>query len=299
MVPLADIFNHKASVVELGEGYEVHGADGSSDDDGEEEEEDGEEEEEDEEDGGEEVDDVKSGGSGGEGEGEEASDSGNGSDGGSAEAAEHGPRHKRHRHAPGGGCCGGSELSHEHGEHEHGKGDGHEQAPPLGVESAAQAGSNGGALPAVMSGAVAGIFGIESGAHAAVGGLSREGACGGCGALEHTGRCVGGHGATACLGGGAPFCPHGPIRCYIWRPTLVHPPNKGCRCCPLDHRPMPACLPRHPLSPVPRARPPSAPLAAANGLHLRLQMGIVDRDEDTLEIVAASAIPAGAEVHNT
>ena len=28
-------------------------------------------------------------------------------------------------------------------------------------------------------------------------------------------------------------------------------------------------------------------------------MGIVDRDEETLEIVAASAVPAGAEVHNT
>ncbi|KAL4428485.1 hypothetical protein ABPG75_002574 [Micractinium tetrahymenae] len=40
-------------------------------------------------------------------------------------------------------------------------------------------------------------------------------------------------------------------------------------------------------------------LVAANGLHLRLQMGIVDRDEHTLEIVAASAVPAGAEVHNT
>lgn len=43
---------------------------------------------------------------------------------------------------------------------------------------------------------------------------------------------------------------------------------------------------------------PSCPLAA-NSLHLRLQMGIVDRDEETLEIVAPSAIPAGEEVHNT
>lgn len=43
---------------------------------------------------------------------------------------------------------------------------------------------------------------------------------------------------------------------------------------------------------------PSCPVAA-NGLHLRLQMGIVDRDEETLEIVAPSAIPAGEEVHNT
>jgi hypothetical protein len=39
--------------------------------------------------------------------------------------------------------------------------------------------------------------------------------------------------------------------------------------------------------------------SAANGLHLRLEMGIVDRDEETLEIVAGSAVPAGAEVHNT
>ena len=53
MVPLADIFNHKASVVELAEGYEVHGAAGSSSSDsdsggseGEEAEGEGEEDEE-------------------------------------------------------------------------------------------------------------------------------------------------------------------------------------------------------------------------------------------------------------
>ncbi|KAL4858939.1 N-lysine methyltransferase setd6 [Chlorella vulgaris] len=40
-------------------------------------------------------------------------------------------------------------------------------------------------------------------------------------------------------------------------------------------------------------------LTSANGLHLRLEMGIVDRDEETLEIVAGSAVPGGAEVHNT
>ena len=37
----------------------------------------------------------------------------------------------------------------------------------------------------------------------------------------------------------------------------------------------------------------------ANGLHLRLQMGIVETDEHSLEIVAASDIPAGSEIYNT
>ena len=61
--------------------------------------------------------------------------------------------------------------------------------------------------------------------------------------------------------------------------------------------PSPPPLPSE-QAPAARRRP-HAPHAAANGLHLRLQMGIVDADEDTLEIVAGSAVPAGAEVHNT
>ena len=39
-------------------------------------------------------------------------------------------------------------------------------------------------------------------------------------------------------------------------------------------------------------------LAEANGLHLGLEMAIVDKEE-VLQIVAASAVPTGAEVHNT
>ncbi|GAB4814451.1 hypothetical protein N2152v2_001497 [Parachlorella kessleri] len=39
-------------------------------------------------------------------------------------------------------------------------------------------------------------------------------------------------------------------------------------------------------------------ITQANGLHLRLEIGILDK-EDHLEIVAASAVPKGREVHNT
>ncbi|KAL4439191.1 hypothetical protein ABPG77_004093 [Micractinium sp. CCAP 211/92] len=190
MVPLADIFNHKASVVELGEGYEVHGADASSDDS-----EQGEAEE-DERDAGSSGEEDGGGGSGSDSEGEAAE----------AGQARDGRRRKQHRHEPGSGCCGDPEHEqdhHGHGEHEHdeqrGQRNGHEPAAAEGAAAAAGAGGGVGSLPAVTSGGTARIYGIES----------------------------------------------------------------------------------------------------ANGLHLRLQMGIVDRDEDTLEIVAASAIPAAAEVHNT
>jgi N-lysine methyltransferase SETD6 len=40
-------------------------------------------------------------------------------------------------------------------------------------------------------------------------------------------------------------------------------------------------------------------ITTANGLHLRLQMGIVETDEHSLEIVAASDITAGSEIYNT
>lgn len=52
--------------------------------------------------------------------------------------------------------------------------------------------------------------------------------------------------------------------------------------------PHPVCLP---------ASCPPPP--AANGLHLGLQMAIVDRDEETLELLTPSGVPAGQEVHNT
>lgn len=157
MVPLADIFNHKASVVELGEGYEVHGADDSSDD-GDSEQEDGDEDDEGdadssgEEDGG--------GGSGSDSEGEAAE----------AGQAMDGRRRKQHRHEPGGGCCGDPEHEqdhHGHGEHEHdeqrGQRNGHEPAAAEGAAAAAGAGGGVGSLPAVMSGGTARIYGIESG----------------------------------------------------------------------------------------------------------------------------------------
>lgn len=173
MVPLADIFNHKASVVELGEGYQVHGADDSSDEsddggDGD----DGDEAEEEEEERGQEgegprggsEEDVKGSGSG----------SSQGQEAGPAEA-EHGHQHKRHRHAPGGACCGAPGHDHSparQGEHDCGehqcRSNGHEHAPEKGP-----AGGAGGygevALPAVMGGGSARIYGLESGERQAAG----------------------------------------------------------------------------------------------------------------------------------
>lgn len=85
MVPLADIFNHKASVVELAPEYAVHGADSSDDEDLEA----GSD------------DDAQEGGSASEGEGEGA---------GCGAGCSHPDHH--HAHKPGHG------HSHEH-EHEH------------------------------------------------------------------------------------------------------------------------------------------------------------------------------------
>ncbi|PSC69948.1 SET domain-containing [Micractinium conductrix] len=201
MVPLADIFNHKASVVELGEGYEVHGA-GTDSSDGE---------------GGGSDEEPEGGGSDGEGEGggseeggssgtegEEASEGEEGSSSSSSDEEHPSQRGKQaaghgHEHRRDGACCGGA-LSHAHGDgtraHTH-------AAAASTAAAAAEQASGGGehatVLPSVMGGGPAAIHGLES----------------------------------------------------------------------------------------------------ANGLHLRLQMGIVDADEDTLEIVAGSAVPAGAEVHNT
>ncbi|EFN55406.1 hypothetical protein CHLNCDRAFT_134525 [Chlorella variabilis] len=187
MVPLADIFNHKASVVELGAGYEVHGAQSSSDDDDDEEEEDEEEEElegEDEEGSAEqegeseEEEEAEHGSSGG-------SESGSGS-GGSEDGAGARASGWPHRHQ--GGCC-GSDAPHAHAQ-ARGSGRRHGSREEDGCE---------GGLPAVMGSRPASIYGLTS----------------------------------------------------------------------------------------------------ANGLHLRLEMAIVDLDAHTLQIVAASAVPAGAEVHNT
>ncbi|KAL4428484.1 hypothetical protein ABPG75_002573 [Micractinium tetrahymenae] len=154
MVPLADIFNHKASVVDLGEGYEVHGADDSSDDEnGSSDGEDGSLEDD--------------------GEEEEEQEAGSSSEEAEAEEAEHSHRRKRHRHTPGGGCCDGSghghshHHQHAHGRHAHGEeqqhgSNGHASAEE---EAAAEAGrgGEGGALPNVMSGGTARIHGIERG----------------------------------------------------------------------------------------------------------------------------------------
>lgn len=91
MVPLADIFNHKASVVELGPEYAVHGADSSSSD------------EEDEEEAGSEQDEEGGGSSGGEEEEEEE-----------AAAAGH---CQGHSHA--GSCCDGATGCSKQGRHSH------------------------------------------------------------------------------------------------------------------------------------------------------------------------------------
>ncbi|PRW44560.1 ribosomal lysine N-methyltransferase 3 [Chlorella sorokiniana] len=197
MVPLADIFNHKASVVELAPGYEVHGAESSDDDEDSGSEEEGSEEEGSEEEGSE-------GGSDDEEGPQEASSSeaegGSGSEGHAAGAQGGGKQQHGHSHAHAhghGGCCGGDAGCNEHHSHGHKHGS-------AAAEQQQQDGSDGEqeeeeGLPAVMASGPASIYGLRS----------------------------------------------------------------------------------------------------ANGLHLRLQMGIVDRDEETLEIVAPSAIPAGEEVHNT
>jgi hypothetical protein len=103
MVPLADIFNHKASVVELAEGYEVHGAAGSSSSGSD------------------------SGGS--EGEEDEGEDGEELEESSGSEEGGHQPEHEHHA-----GCSG----DHPHGEacgaagaaEEHGHGGGTRQALP-------------------------------------------------------------------------------------------------------------------------------------------------------------------------
>ena len=135
MVPLADIFNHKASVVELGPEYAVHGADSSgSDDDDEEEEEEGEEEEQ------------------GGGGGASSSSSSSEEEGAEAAAAGAGPSRAHHHHGHGhdhghaGGCCNGAAGCSKQGER--------------GREEQGAAAS---ALPAVMAAGPASIYGLSSG----------------------------------------------------------------------------------------------------------------------------------------
>ncbi|KAI7837623.1 hypothetical protein COHA_008549 [Chlorella ohadii] len=156
MVPLADIFNHKASVVELAPGYEVHGAESSDDEeDGSGSEEEGSEDE--------------SGSGDGSGEEEEGSDAsgsdvagGSGSHGHAAEENGSQQQQHSHSHAHGhahGGCCGGGDGCsghHSHG-HKHGSSDRQQE----GQEE--QADPEGEALPAVMASGPASIYGLRSG----------------------------------------------------------------------------------------------------------------------------------------
>ena len=168
MVPLADIFNHKASVVELGEGYEVHGA-GTDSSDGE---------------GGGSDEEPEGGGSDGEGEGggseeggssgtegEEASEGEEGSSSSSSDEEHPSQRGKQaaghgHEHRRDGACCGGA-LSHAHGDgtraHTH-------AAAASTAAAAAEQASGGGehatVLPSVMGGGPAAIHGLESGEEA-------------------------------------------------------------------------------------------------------------------------------------
>lgn len=82
MVPLADIFNHKVSVVDLAPGYAVHGHDSSSDDEGDSEGAEGSQEE---------------GDSDGEPSADGESDSSSGSEGGDGDSLHGGEEHEQHR----------------------------------------------------------------------------------------------------------------------------------------------------------------------------------------------------------
>ena len=141
MVPLADIFNHKASVVELAPGYEVHVADSDSDV----EDNSGSE-------GGSGSEGRSEGGSGGEsGSEEEAGSSSNGEEEDEQEGGRGSGGHHQHHHH---GSCGAG-CSHEHGSHAHGGGEG-------------QPDGDGQDLPSVMGSGPAKIYGLTSGV------------CGGC-----------------------------------------------------------------------------------------------------------------------
>lgn len=143
MVPLADIFNHKASVVELGPEYEVHGADSSDESDGDESEGHGSEEEEEAE--AEEEEQQE--------EGEEEGNEGSGSDEEEQEeAGSHSHHHHHHHHA--GGCCGSDAGC---GKQQHGKEEGHAHGAVAG------GGEGTTALPAVMGSGPASIYGLSSG----------------------------------------------------------------------------------------------------------------------------------------
>lgn len=164
MVPLADIFNHKASVVELAPGYEVHGAgssaaDASDDEAGSLDVSEGEWESSGDEQEGEEGEE----GSGGSGE-RKARD-GRGSIGGEGEE-EAGPSGAGPRGSDGEQGCGGGCSHHHHGHHSshsHRATDGHEAAdgehPPAG--GSGDRGS-GGIMSAAAAGRPHGIYGLTA-----------------------------------------------------------------------------------------------------------------------------------------
>lgn len=185
-------------------------------------------------------------------------------DDGNGSKQQHGHSHVHaHEH---GGCCGGGAGCSGHHAHGHKHGGTAEQETQHGSDGEQQ--EEG--MPAVMASGPASIYGL------------------------HSGGCM--------VGRWHVFLIADALCCRLPRCMLPHCMLPCCICmCMLNQQDACTTPCRHsalllswPAPPPPCLLPP-----AANGLHLRLQMGIVDLNDETLEIVAPSAIPAGQEVHNT